>query len=132
MTSPSDKIRHHQIDLTLTRGEWEMMGFHEYNGKVLMDTHAPYVSGHVRDACLLIAAASASPAATYVAALAEHNQAMAARSAIVRLADAIQQHGTAIERREIADVLGGVMQQLTERTQWAVRSQLRGSGMLPQ
>jgi hypothetical protein len=86
----TDNIKHHEIDLTLTRGEWKMMGFREHDGCIVSDQCAPDVSTEVRNACLLLAAASDQPAATYVAAIAKYYYVAEACRVVQELASSIE------------------------------------------
>ena len=64
----------------------------------------------------------------------EHNrrsEARTAATALARQAEAIQSLANALRTEKDASVLQKIMHNLTEPTQWAIRKQLAGTGLLP-
>jgi hypothetical protein len=112
MTMNRDKVTHHRIPLTLTMGEWSMMGFCLHNGEILHDSQAPFVNRSISDHCLLLAAASDRPAATYVSEIARRAQHSDTCRATHAMAAALKT--SEIQDVRVVAVLDDVLQQLKD------------------
>jgi len=135
MTTTTERIcTHHKFPISAPDYMWNSMGWEVYSNVDVISRRRSFANDD-SDELLAIASANGLSGVDALRYYAEEHQRRSEEktraTAVSRQAEAINNLAASLRSESDRTVLEKVMGQLTEPTQWAVRKQLAGTGILP-